>query len=62
MARKGISVTTKVVKACGFALLLETELMDVCSYISQLYFVLYLHLIWGFGPKSVTLNKSFVNT
>jgi hypothetical protein len=33
-----------------------------CSlYISQLYFVLYLHLLWGFGPKSVTLTKSFVN-
>jgi hypothetical protein len=32
-----------------------------CSYISQLYFALYLHLIWGFGLKSVTLTKSFVN-
>jgi hypothetical protein len=32
-----------------------------CSYISQLYFVLYLHLIWDFGPKNVTLTKSFVN-
>jgi hypothetical protein len=40
---------------------LKVRLLDVCSNINQMYFVLYLHLIWGFGPKSVTLTKSFVN-
>jgi hypothetical protein len=39
----------------------KAGLLDVCSYISQLSFVLYLYLIWGFGPKSVTLTKIFVN-
>jgi hypothetical protein len=43
-------------------LYLRAKLLNVCSYISQLYFVLYLHLIWGFRPKSVTLTKSFVNS
>jgi hypothetical protein len=40
---------------------LRVGLLDVCSDINQLYFVLYVHLIWGFGPKHVTLTKSFVN-
>jgi hypothetical protein len=61
MAGQGISVTNRFFKACGFALFIRAGLLDVCSDINQLYFVLYLHLIWGFRPKSITLTKSFVN-
>jgi hypothetical protein len=61
MVGQGISVTTRFFKARGFALFIRAGLLDVCLNINQLYFVLYLHLIWDFGPKSITLTKSFVN-
>ena len=36
-------------------------LLNVYKDINWFYFVLYLHLIWGFGLEGVTLTKSFVN-
>ena len=62
MEGQGISVTTRVVKACGFALFCSYGL-DYWMFAHTLacYILSILALDLGFGPKSVTLTKSFVN-
>ena len=62
MAGQGLSVTIRVVKACGFTLFIVKGWVTRCLLIHQpVVFCFVLALDLGFWTKSVTLTKSFVN-